>query len=144
MRVPMPLTIHVVSPVPTILSVLVVAQPAAARAQQPVADTVERVDYLTFAQEAMPAGIGGAGAKLGANFEAAPIAIEGHTSSEGTETYSLQLSERRAQAVVASLVRRGLVKDRVSTIGVGESRPIAPNTDESGRSLNRRVEIRCR
>ena len=74
----------------------------------------------------------------------ASIVIEGHTSSEGTETYNLQLSERRAQAVVASLVGRGLVKGRVSAVGVGESRPIAPNTDESGRSLNRRVEIRCK
>ena len=67
MRVPMPPATDGVSSVTTILSVLALAlaQPAATRAQQPVTDTVERVDYLTFAQGAMPVGIGGAGAKLG-------------------------------------------------------------------------------
>jgi outer membrane protein OmpA-like peptidoglycan-associated protein len=74
----------------------------------------------------------------------AAIRIEGHTSSEGAEAYNLQLSERREQAVVASLVGRGLAKGRLSAIGAGESRPIAPNADESGRSLNRRVEVRCK
>jgi OOP family OmpA-OmpF porin len=78
------------------------------------------------------------------NDSSAAIVIEGHTSSEGADAYNRQLSERRAQAVVANLVGRGLVKNRVSAIGAGESRPIAPNTDESGRSLNRRVEVRCK
>jgi hypothetical protein len=73
----------------------------------------------------------------------AKILIEGHTSSEGTEQYNQQLSERRAQAVVADLVRRGLARGRVSAAGIGERRPIASNNDESGRSLNRRVEVKC-
>lgn len=73
----------------------------------------------------------------------AKIAIEGHTSSEGSEAYNLDLSKRRAEAVVADLVRRGLKKDRVSAIGRGESSPIASNADEAGRSLNRRVEVKC-
>jgi hypothetical protein len=73
----------------------------------------------------------------------AKILIEGHTSSEGTEEYNQRLSERRAQAVVADLVRRGLAGDRLSGAGIGESRPIASNNDESGRSLNRRVEVKC-
>ena len=49
--------------------------------------------------------------------------MEGHTSSEGTEEYNQRLSERRAQAVVADLVRRGLGKDRLSAAGIGERRP---------------------
>jgi outer membrane protein OmpA-like peptidoglycan-associated protein len=73
----------------------------------------------------------------------ATVIIEGHTSSEGTEAYNRALSERRAASVVADLVRRGLPAARLSPVGVGESRPIAPNTDETGRSLNRRVEVRC-
>ena len=73
----------------------------------------------------------------------AKILIEGHTSNEGTDEYNQRLSERRAQAVVADLVRRGLAKDRLSGTGIGESRPIASNNDESGRSLNRRVEVKC-
>lgn len=73
----------------------------------------------------------------------ARIVIEGHTSSEGSEDYNQSLSQRRAQAVVADLVRRGLSSQRVTAAGIGERRPIASNTDESGRSLNRRVEVKC-
>lgn len=71
------------------------------------------------------------------------IAIEGHTSSEGAEDYNERLSQRRAQAVVADLVRRGLPSQRLTAVGIGERRPIATNNDESGRSLNRRVEVKC-
>jgi outer membrane protein OmpA-like peptidoglycan-associated protein len=72
------------------------------------------------------------------------IVIEGHTSSDGTDDYNQRLSERRAQAVVAELVKRGISTKRLSAAGIGEKRPIASNTDESGRSLNRRVEVHCR
>jgi OOP family OmpA-OmpF porin len=71
------------------------------------------------------------------------ITIEGHTSSEGSDEYNLRLSDLRARAVVADLAARGLAKSRLSAVGVGESRPIATNNDENGRSLNRRVEVRC-
>jgi outer membrane protein OmpA-like peptidoglycan-associated protein len=74
----------------------------------------------------------------------AAIVIEGHTSSEGTDTYNLGLSERRAQAVVADLTRRGLAAARMRAVGAGEVRPIASNNDENGRSMNRRVEVQCR
>jgi OmpA-OmpF porin, OOP family len=80
---------------------------------------------------------------LGADRRAS-ITIEGHTSSEGSDTYNLRLSERRAQAVVADLTRRGLASQRVRAVGAGESRPIASNADENGRSMNRRVEVTCR
>lgn len=72
------------------------------------------------------------------------IVIEGHTSSEGSEEYNDRLSERRAQSVVADLARRGLARSRLTAAGIGERRPIATNNDESGRSLNRRVEVKCR
>jgi hypothetical protein len=75
--------------------------------------------------------------------KSATVVIEGHTSSEGTEQYNQRLSERRARAVVEDLVRRGLQGKRLSAAGIGESRPIASNNDESGRSLNRRVEVHC-
>lgn len=73
----------------------------------------------------------------------ATVTIEGHTSSEGSTAYNQSLSERRAAAVRADLVRRGLADARLRAVGVGETRPIAPNDDESGRALNRRVEIHC-
>ena len=71
------------------------------------------------------------------------IVIEGHTSSEGSDAYNHGLSERRAQAVVDDLVRRGLDAGRLTAVGKGEAEPIAGNNDESGRSLNRRVEVEC-
>ncbi len=74
----------------------------------------------------------------------ATIVIEGHTSSEGSDAYNQGLSERRAQSVVDDLVRRGLDAGRLTAAGKGEAEPIASNNDESGRSLNRRVEVVCR
>lgn len=73
----------------------------------------------------------------------ATITIEGHTSNEGSNDYNQTLSERRAQAVVDDLVRRGIDGSRLSAVGKGEAEPIAPNSNENGRSLNRRVEIEC-
>lgn len=74
---------------------------------------------------------------------AASVTIEGHSSSDGDPAYNQQLSERRAAAVVEALVQRGIAPARLSAAGIGERRPIAPNNDESGRALNRRVEVRC-
>jgi outer membrane protein OmpA-like peptidoglycan-associated protein len=74
---------------------------------------------------------------------ATSVLIEGHTSSEGANEYNQSLSERRAAAVVADLVRRGIGAGRLRAGGAGETRPIASNNDETGRSLNRRVEVKC-
>ncbi len=71
------------------------------------------------------------------------ITVIGHTSSEGTDTYNEQLSQRRAEAVVAALVVRGINAGMISAQGRGEKQPIANNTTGAGRSLNRRVEIAC-
>ncbi|MEE4174881.1 MAG: OmpA family protein [Xanthomonadales bacterium] len=71
------------------------------------------------------------------------IVVEGHSSSEGDEAYNMGLSQRRAEAVVAALAERGLDPRRLSAQGFGETRPLASNEDEAGRTLNRRVEIRC-
>jgi OOP family OmpA-OmpF porin len=72
------------------------------------------------------------------------VSIEGHTSTEGSEEYNLDLSRRRAQAVVDDLVTRGFDAGSISAAGKGESEPLLrPDNDESSRELNRRVEIKC-
>jgi len=71
------------------------------------------------------------------------VVVEGHTSSEGKASYNRDLSRRRAEAVVADLVRRGIPRERLTAAGRGPDAPIAGNDDEAGRSINRRVEIRC-
>ncbi len=74
---------------------------------------------------------------------ATQIQIVGHSSSEGSADYNRDLSQRRAQSVVAALVTLGLDPGQITALGKGEDAPIASNDDEAGRSLNRRVEITC-
>ena len=69
------------------------------------------------------------------------IMIAGHTDSTGSEVTNQQLSERRAQAVKNALSGTGVNPGRMSSIGYGESKPIADNNTDYGRQLNRRVEI---
>ncbi|WP_145142590.1 OmpA family protein [Pseudomonas duriflava] len=67
--------------------------------------------------------------------------VEGHTDSVGTDAYNQRLSERRANAVRDVLVNQyGVSGGRVNAVGYGESRPVADNSTEAGRAVNRRVE----
>lgn len=67
--------------------------------------------------------------------------VEGHTDSVGTDAYNQRLSERRANAVRNVLVNQyGVSGNRVNAVGYGESRPVAVNSTEAGRAVNRRVE----
>ena len=69
------------------------------------------------------------------------IAIEGFTDSTGTKELNQQLSEKRAWAVKAALVARGIQSTRIDARGYGPSFPVASNETPTGRQLNRRVEI---
>ena len=68
--------------------------------------------------------------------------IEGHTNRVGPADYNLRLSDARANAVREAIVERGTDADRVSSIGYGESKPIASNRSRRGRAANRRVEFK--
>jgi hypothetical protein len=70
------------------------------------------------------------------------ILIEGHTDNVGAAASNLTLSDARAAAVKAALVTEyGVAADRLTTKGLGDTRPSAPNTTAAGRAQNRRVEI---
>lgn len=70
------------------------------------------------------------------------LVVAGHTDAEGADAHNLDLSKRRAAAVVAWLVERGIAADRLHPEGHGEGRPVAGNDSAAGRALNRRVELR--
>ncbi len=70
------------------------------------------------------------------------ILIEGHTDDTGEDAYNLELSARRAQAVVDYLVGQGISRDRLTAVGKGEAEPAVPNDGPEGREQNRRVVIR--
>jgi outer membrane protein OmpA-like peptidoglycan-associated protein len=69
------------------------------------------------------------------------IVIEGHTDTVGGETANQALSERRAESVSSLLRTYGVAGNRMSTVGYGQTRPVATNETEAGRRLNRRVEV---
>lgn len=74
--------------------------------------------------------------------ESARIRVEGHTDNRGRRAFNQELSQGRAEAVVTWLVNEGgIPASRLSATGLGDARPIAPNTTEEGRQKNRRVEF---
>ncbi len=69
------------------------------------------------------------------------IIAVGHADATGPDAYNQKLSERRAAAVKAYLVSKGVPANRVYTEGKGEKSPVADNKTKEGRAKNRRVEV---
>lgn len=69
------------------------------------------------------------------------VLIEGHTDDIGSNVYNENLSRRRAEAVANALAALGVPSPRVTAVGYGESYPVAANTTDTNRALNRRVEV---
>lgn len=79
--------------------------------------------------------------QLLSDFPDLKVRITGHTSSEGKDSYNIDLSKKRAKAVVSNLTENGISADRLSFDGVGSQEPVAANDTEENRSLNRRIEF---
>lgn len=69
------------------------------------------------------------------------VTISGHTDNVGRADANMTLSQSRANAVSQYLISRGLAGARISSVGYGQSRPVADNSTENGRAQNRRVEV---
>ena len=70
------------------------------------------------------------------------VLVVGHSDAQGALDYNRELSQRRAQSIVAALVaQHGIARERLTAVGVGMAAPVASNRDEAGRALNRRVEL---
>jgi outer membrane protein OmpA-like peptidoglycan-associated protein len=83
-------------------------------------------------------------------FEGDPLVVIGHTDSVGSDSYNKELSQTRAENVVAFLAEQGIDRERMEAEGRGAAEPVAPNTNDDGsdnpegRQANRRVEIEVR
>jgi OmpA-OmpF porin, OOP family len=75
---------------------------------------------------------------------AAKVEIGGHTDADGSDLSNTELSKRRAQAVVKYLTKSGVKEERLTAVGYGESRPIAPNNTKEGKAKNRRIEFQIK
>lgn len=83
--------------------------------------------------------------KLSADLKAnssSTVQLDGHASAEGTDEYNMSLSKDRANSVKTYLVNSGIAASRIAVSAYGESRPVASNATEAGRSQNRRVEFK--
>lgn len=79
--------------------------------------------------------------KVLAEYDQTVVEVAGHTDSSGSEVYNLSLSEQRAGSVAQFLQTQGIIDERLLTIGLGESMPVADNSLSTGKQANRRVEI---
>ncbi|MCG5055033.1 MAG: OmpA family protein [Myxococcales bacterium] len=79
--------------------------------------------------------------KVLTEFEETNLVIEGHTDSTGGKKVNQQLSEKRAEAVIAYLESHGVKRARMTGKGMADGEPVGDNTTNEGRQLNRRVEV---
>jgi outer membrane protein OmpA-like peptidoglycan-associated protein len=77
-------------------------------------------------------------------YDKTAVIVQGHTDSTGSEQHNQGLSERRASSVQQELVARGVDRDRIASMGFGESQPVADNGTSDGRQRNRRVDVMLR
>ena len=118
------------------------AKPAPASVKQAVviqADALFDFDKSVLRPDGRQSIDGALGKLKGVDVEM--VIATGHTDSVGSDAYNQRLSERRAAAVKDYLVSKGIPAAKITTIGKGESQPVATNKTAEGRQKNRRVDI---
>jgi outer membrane protein OmpA-like peptidoglycan-associated protein len=74
-------------------------------------------------------------------FDKTTVTVSGHADARGSDSYNMDLSQRRALSVSNYLASQGVSPSRLNAVGYGESRPIGDNSTTAGQTQNRRVEI---
>lgn len=125
------------------LEVLLVEQLAARKTERGMVITLNDVLFNVDKDQLKPDGMHNV-QKLAGFMKQYPqrsVLIEGYTDSTGNATHNMDLSNRRAEAVRATLEAQGISRDRIATRGYGEGYPVASNDNAANRQANRRVEI---
>jgi len=76
------------------------------------------------------------------NYPNAKFSVEGHTDSDGSDSYNQKLSEDRANTVKNALVDKGINADNLTIVGFGETKPVGTNKTKVGKAKNRRTEVK--
>lgn len=101
------------------------------------------VTFATNSSDLSPAffNVLGSVGKVLNKYDQTVVEVAGHTDSSGSDAYNQSLSERRAQSVAEYLKGQQINSQRLITIGLGETMPVASNSTDAGKQANRRVEI---
>lgn len=116
----------------------------AARIEAEQIKIVEQVQFRTASSRILPVSqriIDAVADVLKRHPQITRVRIEGHTDDVGPDAYNKRLSAQRAAAVLNALVRAGVERSRLHSVGHGEERPLERNDSEEGRQANRRVEF---
>lgn len=70
------------------------------------------------------------------------IELSAHTDDVGTDDYNDRLSSKRGEAAMEYIVKKGIARSRLTSVGYGKRRPLVPNTSDANRAINRRVEFK--
>lgn len=70
------------------------------------------------------------------------IELSAHTDDVGTDAYNDQLSTKRGESTLEYIVKKGIARSRLTSVGYGKHRPLVPNTSDANRAINRRVEFK--
>jgi outer membrane protein OmpA-like peptidoglycan-associated protein len=70
------------------------------------------------------------------------IELSAHTDDKGKHEYNMTLSNNRAKSAADYIISKGIDKNRIRSIGYGESKPLVPNSTDENRAINRRVEFK--
>ena len=81
-------------------------------------------------------------AKILYKYEGASLTIEGHTDDVGADDFNMTLSQKRTDSVKQYLIGKGIDSTRLTSIGFGETKPVASNKTKLGKAKNRRVELK--
>ncbi len=103
----------------------------------------KQIEFVTGTADLVPGATRGIDtlANYMSKYPTKTVAIEGHTDSSGSAKLNKKLSQERADFIRDVLISKGIAADRITSIGYGQSQPVAANTSAAGRQKNRRIEL---